>query len=212
MENLFKNQILKELYEARGDGFESEYIKQYGKPKEIAKSKEKEESLTNTIKKKVKDEKELDEILNRLNDFQDAVIGEMCFWNEQYYKLGFLDFMYLKKELIEKKEKFLKENNEDISQKDNFFNNCIDDFMDYFEKKKSKDLLNRADYKELTNKIEEIKNKYPKARAFIEDEKIETLNEEEMKVILEIIGIDRDLQILEVEEAFKLGLKEQSLL
>ncbi len=58
----------------------------------------------------------------------------------------------------------------------------------------------------------EIKNKYPKVRAFIEDGEIKILNEEEIKAVFEIVGIDRDLQILEVEEAFKLGLKEQSML
>ncbi len=211
MEELFKNQILNDLYETRGDGFECEYIKQYGQPEEIKKSQVLDEELTKLIKEKVKDEKELDEILNKLNDFQGAVMGEMCFWNEQYYKLGFLDFMYLKKELVERKEKFSKEKEKDTSKEDNFFNNCIADFMDYFEKQKSKNLLNRADYKGMINKMEEIKNEYPKARAFIEDEEINTLTQEEMKAILEIVGIDRDLQILEVEEAFKLGLKEQIL-
>lgn len=208
MEDLFKNQILKELYEIRGDGFESEYMKQYGKPKEIVKSKETEEKVTNIIKEKVKDEKEIDRILKTLNDFQGAVIGEMSFWNEQYYKLGFLDSVYLKKELIEKSLIFQKNQNEDTSNPDNFFHNCSSDFMDYFEEQKSKNLLNREDYKNMTNKMKEIKNKYPKVRAFIEDEEIEILTKEEMKAVFEIIGIDRDLQILEVQEAFKLGLKE----
>lgn len=155
MENLFKNQILNDLYETRGDGFECEYIKQYGETEEITKSRELEEKLTGIIKEKVKDEKVLDEILSKLNDFQGAVIGEMCFWNEQYYKLGFLDSVYLKKELIERKTEFQKTKNEDTSTDDSFFNNCIADFIDYFEKQKSKNLLNRADYKELIKKMEQ---------------------------------------------------------
>lgn len=212
MEDLFKNQILNDLYEIRGDGFECEYIKQYGETEEITKSRDLDEKLTTLIKAKIKEEKDLDEILSALNDFQGAVIGEMCFWNEQYYKLGFLDSVYLKKELIERKAIFQKEKKTDTSRNDSFFNNCIADFMDYFEKQKSENLLKRADYRELITKMEEIKNKYPKARAFIEDEEINTLTQEEMKAILEIVGIDRDLQILEVEEAFKLGLKEQNML
>lgn len=212
MEDLFKNKILNDLYETRSDGFECEYIKQYGETEKNIKSRNLDEKLTTLIKAKIKEEKDLDEILSTLNDFQGEVIGETCFWNEQYYKLGFLDSVYLKKELIERKAIFQKNKNTDISKNDSFFNNCIADFMDYFEKQKSENLLNRADYKELITKMEEIKNKYPKVRAFIEDEEINTLTQEEMKAILEIVGIDRDLQILEVEEAFKLGLKEQSML
>lgn len=212
MEELFKNQILKDLYETRSDGFECEYIKQYGEPEEIKKINILDEELTTLINKKIKDEKELYEILCKLNDFQSATIGEMCFWNEQYYKLGFLDSVYLKKELIERKMIFQKDKNTDTSKNDSFFNNYIVDFIDYFEKQKSENLSKRADYKELINKMEEIKNKYPKARAFIEDEKINELTQEEMKAVLEIVGIDKDLQALEVEEAFKLGLKEQNML
>lgn len=89
MENLFKNQILNDLYETRSEGFECEYIKQYGEPEEITKSQDSEEKLTKIIKQKVKDEKVLDKILSKLNDFEGDVMGEMSFWNEQYYKLGF---------------------------------------------------------------------------------------------------------------------------
>lgn len=123
-----------------------------------------------------------------------------------------MDAVCLKKEIWDRKAELEKTNNEDTSNNDSFFNNYIADFIDYFERQKSEKLFKRADYKELINKIHEIKIKYPKARAFIEDEEITPLTSEEMKAVLKIIEINNDIDILEVEEAFRLGLKEQSML
>ena len=48
---------------------------------------------------------------------------------------------------------------------------------------------------------------------FIEDEEInKNLNTEELKAVLEIIDIENNINALEVEEAFILGLKENEML
>ena len=134
----------------------------------------------------------------------------MCFWDKKYYKLGFVDGFYIKKEIRENKIEFPSRKN-NINE-DTFFNNCYDDFIDYFERKKSENLFIRDDYKELTKKMQEIKNKFPRTRDFIEDEEINELTTDEMKALLEIIRINGQLEALEIEEAFKTGIKEAGML
>ena len=66
-----------------------------------------------------------------------------------------------------------------------FFNEYQDNFMEYFETHKFKKLQNRKDFKEISNEIVELKNKYPNVQAYLED----------------------DLVTLEIKESFKLGFK-----
>ena len=61
-------------------------------------------------------------------------------------------------------------------------------------------------------KMQEIKNKFPRTRDFIEDEEINELTKEEMKALSEIIQINGQLEVLEIEEAFKTGIKEAGML
>ena len=65
----------------------------------------------------------------------------------------------------------------------------------------------RADYKEKTKLIQEIMKKYPKLRAFIEDEEIEELSKDEVEKLLEISTIQSESSNIENEEIFKLGIK-----
>ena len=65
----------------------------------------------------------------------------------------------------------------------------------------------RADYKEKTKLIQEIMKKYPKLRAFIEDQEIEKLSKEELEKLLEISTIQSEISNIENEEIFKLGIK-----
>jgi hypothetical protein len=212
MLNVLESKVLDDLYETRGDGLEGAYIRKYGKPENVEKSQQAEEELTKLIQEIVKDEENQSKMLDKLNDFETNIIGEMCFWNKQYYKLGFLDGLFFKKEIRELKENFTSNKNAEKTNTDVFFNYCTDDFFDYFERQKSKKMAKREDYKKLLNKMQEIKNKYPKARAFIEDEEISILSKEEMQAVLDIIEIDKDIEALEIEEAFKLGLKENEML
>lgn len=53
---------------------------------------------------------------------------------------------------------------------------------------------------------------YPKARTFLEDEKIIDMTNEEKKAVLKIIDIQEKIKIIELKEAFKLGGKEAYIL
>ena len=104
MEEFFENKVLNDLYETRRDGFEVAYLNKYGEPEELKRSREAEEELTNLIKNIAVDEETRKEIMSKLNDFEASMLGETCFWNEQYYKFGFADSNNLKEELHEVKE------------------------------------------------------------------------------------------------------------
>ena len=89
-----------------------------------------------------------------------------------------------------------------------FFNEYQDNFMEYFETHKSKKLQNRKDFKEISNEIVELNNKYPNVQAYLEDEQIVDLSEKEREIVLKIIDLEDDLVTLEIKESFKLGFKE----
>ena len=89
-----------------------------------------------------------------------------------------------------------------------FFNEYQDNFMEYFETHKIKKLQNRKDFKEISNEIVELNNKYPNVQAYLEDEQIVDLSEKEREIVLKIIDLEDDLVILEIKESFKLGFKE----
>lgn len=64
---------------------------------------------------------------------------------------------------------------------------------------------NNAEYKELFENIEEIKDKYPNIRGGLEDEKICEMTLEESKELLKTINLYRDLSRIEQYEIFLLG-------
>ena len=64
---------------------------------------------------------------------------------------------------------------------------------------------NNAEYKELFDKIEMIKDKYPNIRGVLEDEKICEMTLEEIKELLKAINLYRDLIRIEQYEIFLLG-------
>lgn len=65
-----------------------------------------------------------------------------------------------------------------------------------------------TEYKEIFDKIEKLKTKYPNIRGILEDEKICELTLEESKALLETINLYRDLLKLEQYEVFLLGNRE----
>ena len=105
---LFENQVLNDIYETRGDGLECLYIRMYGEPEEIKETKQAKKELENLMYELVKDKKKQKQIWLKLDRFEGAMSGEMSFWNKQYYKLGFLDKLFLKREIKETKTRFFK--------------------------------------------------------------------------------------------------------
>lgn len=206
MEEIFESSVLDDLFSIRSDGFESLFLKKYGKQEELEQSDPLQNKLENLIKQVIKDESKKEEILKLLDEFAMSLIGEMCFWNEQFYKLGFSDAHGLKIEVKNNQNTF------GIDENKNFFELYEDCFLDYFEKYKSKYLHKRKDYIEVVERIENIKQKYPKIRAFVEDEEWQELSSEEQDAFWEVRGLDSTLEVLEIEEAFKLGLKEKGLI
>lgn len=94
------------------------------------------------------------------------------------------------------------------NSKDNFFYNYIDSIMQFIEDNRFNIWRKTKDYKEITDKMRAIKNKYPNVRTFVEDRQVVDLTEEELKAILEYISLDDDIERLEKIETFKLGIKE----
>ena len=206
---IFENQVLNELYETRGDGLECLYTKMYGEPEEIKETKQAKKELENLMKKLVKDEENRKELWLKLDRFEGCLSGEMSFWDKQYYKLGFLDKLFLKREIEETKTRFFKNKENNKIQENSFFYRYIDSVMQFLEDNRYNIWQKRKDYKQIKDKMREIKNKYANVRLFIEDRVVTAnLTKEELKAVLEYINLDDEIERIEKIETFKLGLKE----
>lgn len=91
MDEVFDNEVLDDLYEKRSNGFQSYFVKYYGEPEEEKQERKSEKKLIDTIKNKIKDEKLQKEIIKLHYEVTDDMVGSQCFWNKQFYKLGFAD-------------------------------------------------------------------------------------------------------------------------
>ena len=198
MEEVFKNEILDDLYETRGEKFESVFNGEYDKIEEIRNAKLSEKELTRTIKELIRDEEKQRQILESLNNFEGRSSEESNFWNKQYYKLGFADGMQFKQEMSDKGERY----NFDLSD-----SNLYDYIEDYIESQRMKRLRERKEYKKKTDEIKNLKEKYPKVRSFIEDDEVAELSNEELKAVLKIINLNNSIEVFEIEETFKMAIK-----
>ena len=206
---IFENQILNEIYETRGDGLECFYIRMYGEPEEIKETKQAKKELEDLMKKLVKDEENRKELWLKLDKFEGCMFGEMSFWDKQYYKLGFLDKLFLNREIEETKTRFFKNKENKKIQENSFFYRYIDSIMQFLEDNRYNIWQKRKDYKQIKDKMREIKNKYANVRLFIEDRVVTAnLTKEELKAVLEYINLDDEIERIEKIETFKLGLKE----
>lgn len=64
---------------------------------------------------------------------------------------------------------------------------------------------NNTEYRELFDKIEEIKYEYPNIRGILEDEKTDKLSLDESKALLKTINLYRELFRIEQYHIFLLG-------
>lgn len=203
---LFENQVLNDIYETRGDGLQSLYISMYGKTEEITEVENAREELENLMYELVKDKEKQKELWLKLDRFEGAMSGESSFWNKQYYKLGFLDRIYLKKEIADNSKKFVNSNIEDLQNTFIYRNmHCIKEML-------GDGIWNRKDYKDIVHKMSKIKEEYPNIMDFIERSKIVELSKKEVKALRKYLSLADDMQDIELVETFKLGLKESSLL
>lgn len=91
---------------------------------------------------------------------------------------------------------------------ESFFNLYEDDFMEFIERCKSNNLLQREDYKSITDKISKIKEKNPNVRTFLEEAEAIELTDSEQNALLDILNYDKELDKLEQKEIFKFGFRE----
>ena len=201
MELNCKSKILDDLFEIRGEGLIRDYIKRKGKPKSSKKAEKTEEQLVEFMKKFIKNEKDMKKLFEKINNFESDVLDEMCFWHKPYYKLGFIDGMNLKKEIVE--EKII----DNVNNEDSIYS-VVDDIWDYIDKVKYTNLKANNDYIKATKRLAEIKAKYPKVMDFYDNNKIAEFTQEEMKAILEIKELYDTRNMLESEEMLKIGLRQ----
>jgi len=114
----------------------------------------------------------------------------------------------LDKELLLEKQRVKSKLKDEQNSNDNFFYNYIDSIMQFIEDNRFNIWSKRKDYKEVTEKMSAIKNRYPNVRTFVEDGEVVNLTMEELKAVLEYISLDDDIEKLEQIETFKLGIKE----
>lgn len=196
-----ENKILDNLYEIREGEVEKRYISKYGKPPKSKKTEKAEEELVNFMKKFIKDEKDMQELFNKINNYELKAMGEMCFWYKPYYKAGFVDAMSLNKQIKEEK-------NINNSNEESIIYKNINEISDFFEEQKYKNLKQNKEYTKIAKDIEETKSKFPKVRNFFENDEITEFSKEEMKAILKIIELSNDRAMYEADEMFKIGLRE----
>ena len=89
-----------------------------------------------------------------------------------------------------------------------FYDEYIDDFDEYIEIQKIKELKNNTKYIELHNRIVSIKQNNAKIRDFIENSKVDTISADEMAKLLDLIRANGDINMLCERIIFKLGFKE----
>lgn len=99
MEELIEDCVLDDLFETRTDGFQVVFLKENGKPEEIEEAEQVENELEDMIKNLIQDEEIREQILEKLEEFADSKIGELCFWNKEYYNFGVRDGVRFKKEV-----------------------------------------------------------------------------------------------------------------
>lgn len=197
----YNNKILDDLYEIREGEVEKSYIAKYGELEKDKKANEVEDDLTNFMKKFIKNEDDMQELYEKINQFELYATGQMCFWYKPYYKAGFVDAMSLNKQIKEEK-------NINNSNEESIIYKNINEISDFFEEQKYKNLKQNKEYTKIAKDIEETKSKFPKVRNFFENDEITEFSKEEMKAILKIIELSNDRAMYEADEMFKIGLRE----
>ncbi len=195
----YNNKILDDLYEIREGEVEKRYIAKYGEPEEDKKADKVEDELINFMKKFITNEEDMQNLYEKINQFELYATGQMCFWYKPYYKAGFIDAVLLQKQVQE--ERIKNKCNEDSIY------NKFDDIWDYVDKTKHNNLKSNEYYNNIKKELIDIYSKYPRVEKFIYDEKIEEFTPEEMKAILKVISLYNDRFTIEAEEMFKIGVR-----
>lgn len=104
-----------------------------------------------------------------------------------------------------------KENGKEVLIGKGFLNEYTDEFLEYIDKWKRKNLFNLEEYKKLENEERKIKEKYPNVRKFFEEKETFEFRKEELEGILDILDIREVKDVLEQKLCFKLGILEEKV-
>ena len=159
-------------------------------------------SATQTVNN---DEKFIGEIIELFIEFELEFSKNMYDLNKNYFKLGVVEGVKLNNEINQIKN--------DQNKVDSIFlDKYDDDFLEYLEENKMKNLSKQEKFKKLEEKEKKLKNKYPNISKFLGNKENIKLSVEEQKAILEILNLYEEKDVLEQKECFKLGFKEATIL
>ena len=195
--------ILDIICEAITNDFQEEFLKQ-NKNTKLDKILEIQEDISNKILEKIKNKELCHEIINNINRLVNLQTEEVELWRVECFKEGYFSAMKLVKETQEKLQKEKVKNKKEKG----FFDYCEDYFCDYFDRESRQNLTLNEDYKKAKETIINIKKKYPKIREILDSDKYEKLNKEEREQIVQIREAQGEMDLIELIEAYKLGLKD----
>jgi len=197
MNNKIKNSVIDDLFEVRCNDFEEGIMK---KNKKCNRHLDSVETIFETVLNCVKEEhykfakEQLQKALKEI-----VLFGE--YWNKKYYRFGIGDGISIKKDLDKNRLYSFK-------NKVGFLSNYSVDFEMYMDKYKVNVLYKNKKYNKIRLQIRDLKEKYPRILSFFEEDKIVDFNTEEIETILKIIRLEDKLNVIEIREAFRLGIKE----
>ena len=196
--NLINTNILEELYEKESEEFEDYVVNENKEKRKFNEEILIAEELREIVKSGFSESK-IKDFEIKFEQYLEAKFKEYEYWTKEYFKLGIINGIRLKNNLLE-----------EISiSKNGFLDYDCNGFTEYLETERIKSVLKKKEYKNLQKRLTEIEEKYPRVREFIEDKDIiKNPTKEEQQAIFEIIEIAEEMAILDEKESFKLGMKE----
>ena len=91
-----------------------------------------------------------------------------------------------------------------------FIERYNDDFLYYVDDNRY-DWMKREDYIEAEIKKNRIYEDYPRVEKYLETSNIPRLNKQDLEALREYLDIERDIDIIEQKQIFKLGFREALL-
>lgn len=91
-----------------------------------------------------------------------------------------------------------------------FIERYNDDFLYYVDDNRY-DWMKREEYIEAERKKNRIYEDYPRVEKYVETSNIPRLNKQDLEALREYMDIERDIDIIEQKQIFKLGFREALL-
>lgn len=91
-----------------------------------------------------------------------------------------------------------------------FIERYNDNFLYYVDDNRM-DWIKREDYIEAERKKKRIYEDYPRVEKYLETSNIPRLNKQDLEALREYMDIERDIDIIEQKQIFKLGFREALL-